>query len=45
LFNIQTERLQYDYNHSMNGWSKVITRVEINCTAATQGTHHVICLI
>src|SRR6218665_2422689 len=28
----------------MNGWSQVITEVEFNCMAATQGAHHVIIL-
>jgi len=29
----------------MNGWSKVITGVEFNCTAATLGVHRVVQLI
>jgi len=34
--------MQYDYKYSMNRISQVITRVEFNCMAAVQGTHHVI---
>jgi len=34
--------MQYVHNHNMNGWSQVITGVEFNCSAAMQGTHHVI---
>jgi len=33
--------MQYDYKYSMNGWSKVITEVQFNCTAAMQGAHHI----
>ena len=43
-FVFQTDRAQYDYKYSMNGWSQVI-KVKFNCTAATQGAHHVIRLI
>jgi len=35
-FNFQINRTQHVYNHSMNGWSQVITGVEFNRTTATQ---------
>jgi len=28
-------------NYSMNGWSQVITGVDFNCTAATQGALYI----
>ena len=37
--------MQYAYKRTMNRWSQVITGVEFNCIAATQGAHHVIHLI
>jgi len=42
---MQTNRTQYVYNHSMNGWSQVITGVKFNCTAATQDAYNIIHLI
>ena len=42
-FDIQSDRPQNDYKHSINGWSQIIAvYVEFNCTAATEGAIHVI---
>jgi len=37
--------MQHVYNLSIKGWSQVITGVEFNCMAITQGSHPDIHLI
>ena len=43
---IETDRPQNDYyEYTTNGWSQVITGVELNLVAAMQGAHHILQII